>query len=102
MIDGGAETLEREFLGYLLARHCTTPAEFASRFHLSDRSAAYWLGCLVKSGRVGISRIEQGPADTLADPHAGRAAPRHKDKGGPLQAVLAVSVAFSPSRESHA
>ncbi len=93
MIDGGVEKLEQELLGYLLARHCTTPAEFAGRFHLSDRSAAYWLGCLVKSGRVRIGRIEQGPANMPANPHAGRDAPRQEEKDDLLQAVLEVSVA---------
>jgi hypothetical protein len=96
MIDGGAEKLEQEFLGYLLIRHCTTPAEFAARFHLSDRSAAYWLGCLVKSGRVRIGRIQHGPADTPANPHAGRDAPTQEEDDDSLQAVLEVSAAFSP------
>ena len=58
MIDGGAERLEQKFMSYLLARPHTMPAELAQHFHLSERSAAYWLGCLVKSGRVRIASIE--------------------------------------------
>ena len=45
-------------MSYLLARPHTMPSEFADHFHLSDRSAKYWLGCLVKSGRVRIASIE--------------------------------------------
>ncbi len=61
MIDGGSEKLEQEFIGYLLSRNSTTPAELADHFHLSDRSAAYWLGCLVKSGRLRITRWRRTP-----------------------------------------
>jgi len=61
MIDGGAERLEQEFMSYVLARKSTTPSELADHFHLSERSAAYWLGCLVKSGRVRIASIEGQP-----------------------------------------
>lgn len=61
MIDGGAERFEQEFMSYLLARPHTMPSEFADHLHLSDRSAKYWLGCLVKSGRVRIANIEGRP-----------------------------------------
>ena len=61
MIDGGTERFEQEFMSYLLARPYTMPSEFADHFHLSDRSANYWLGCLVRSGRVRIARIEGRP-----------------------------------------
>ena len=60
MIDGGAERFEQEFMSYLLARPHTMLSEFADHFHLSDRSASYWLGCLIRSGRVRVARIE-GP-----------------------------------------
>ena len=66
MIDGGAERLEQKFMSYLLARPHTMPAELAHRFHLSERSAAYWLGCLVKSGRVRIANIEGRPGSHAA------------------------------------
>ena len=66
MIDGGAEKLEQEFMDYLLARPHTIPAELAHYFHLSERSAAYWLGCLVKSGRVRIASIEGRPGSRAA------------------------------------
>jgi hypothetical protein len=66
MIDGGAERLEREFMSYLLARPHTMPSEFADHFHLSDRSANYWLSCLVKSGRVRIASIEGRPGSHAA------------------------------------
>jgi len=66
MIDGGAERLEQEFMSFLLARPHTMPAELAHHFHLSERSAAYWLGCLVKSGRVRIASIEGRPGSYAA------------------------------------
>ena len=66
MIDGGAERLEQEFMSYLLARPHTMPAELAQHFHLSERSANYWLGCLVKSGRVRIASIEGRPGSDAA------------------------------------
>ncbi len=58
MIDGWPEAWEQELMGYLLARKDTTPPELARHFRLSDAAAAYWLGCLVKSGKVRIARIE--------------------------------------------
>jgi len=61
MIDGGAERFEQEFMSYLLARPHTMPSEFADYFHLSQRSASYWLGCLIRSGRVRVARIEGRP-----------------------------------------
>ena len=67
MIDGWPEVWEQEFLTYLLARKCTTPAELADHFNLSDRSAAYWVGCLVKSGRLRVARIEGHATDESAD-----------------------------------
>ena len=45
-------------MGYLLARTDTTPTELARHFRLSDAAIAYWLGCLVKSGKIRIARIE--------------------------------------------
>ena len=66
MIDGGAERLEQEFMSFLLTRPHTMPAELAQHFHLSERSAAYWLGCLVKSGRVRIASIEGRPGSHAA------------------------------------
>ena len=66
MIDGGAERLEQEFMSYLLARSHTMPAELAQQFHFSERSANYWLGCLVKSGRVRIASIEGRPGSHAA------------------------------------
>lgn len=66
MIDGGAERFEQEFMSYLLARPHTMPSEFADHFHLSQRSASYWLGCLVRSGRVRIVRIEGRPGSDTA------------------------------------
>ena len=66
MIDGGAERFEQEFMSYLLARPHTMPSEFADHFHLSDRSANYWLGCLVKSGRVRIASIGGRPGSHTA------------------------------------
>jgi len=100
MIDGGAEHLERGFMGYLRARPSTTPAEFAARFHLSDRSAAYWLGCLVKSGRVKIGRIESQSAGKPSDGQAATDASRHEGDD-PLQAVVEVSDGFSRTPENH-
>lgn len=90
MIDGGAERLEQEFISYLLSRQCTTPAELAQHFHLSERTAAYWLSCLVKSGRVRIVRIEGQTVDHAADAHAdGEALPEREGRCWP-QAVLEV------------
>jgi len=66
MIDGGAERFEQEFMSYLLARPHTMPSEFVDHFHLSDRSAKYWLGYLVKSGRVRIANIEGRPGSRAA------------------------------------
>jgi hypothetical protein len=66
MIDGGAERFEQEFVSYLLARPHTMLSEFADHFRLSDRSANYWLGCLVKSGRVRIAGIEGRPGSRAA------------------------------------
>lgn len=57
MIDGWPEVFEQELMTYLLAHACITPAQFADHFHFSDTSAAYWLGCLVKSGKIRIARI---------------------------------------------
>ena len=67
MIDGGSEELEQEFMSYLISRRYTMAAEFAEHFCLSSRSAAYWLGCLVKSGKLGIARIESQTIQTPAD-----------------------------------
>ena len=90
MIDGGAERLEQEYMSYLLARPHTMPAELAQHFHLSERSAAYWLGCLVKSGRVRIARIEGQTVGHAADAHAdGEALPEREGRCWP-QAVLEV------------
>ena len=90
MIDGGAERLEQEFMSYLLARPHTMPAELAQHFHLSERSAAYWLGCLVKSGRVRIARIEGQTVGHAADAHADvEALPEREGRCWP-QAVLEV------------
>ena len=66
MIDGGAERFEQEFMSYLLARPHTMPSEFADHFHLSDRSASYWLGCLIRSERVRVARIEGSPGSDAA------------------------------------
>ena len=66
MIDGGVGRLEQEFMSFLLAQPHTTPAELVQHFHLSERSAAYWLGCLVRSGRVRITGIEGRPASHAA------------------------------------
>jgi len=60
MIDGWPEAWEQECMSYLMAREYTTPAEFADHFHLSDQSAAYWLGCMVKCGRVRESPVSRG------------------------------------------
>ena len=79
MIDGGAERLEQEFMSYLLARPHTMPAELAQHFHLSERSAAYWLGCLVKSGRVRIASIEGRPGSHAAGvPTPGKVLPERE------------------------
>jgi hypothetical protein len=66
MIDGGAEKLEQEFMSYLVARPHTMLAELAQHFHLSERSASYWLGCLIRSGRVRVGRIEGQPRPDAA------------------------------------
>lgn len=101
MIDGGIEKLEQEFMGYLLARPHTTPGEFAARFHLSDRSAAYWLGSLVRSGRVRIGRIECQPTEECAEHHAECERRRREEASGSLQAVLEVSASFGATGGSH-
>lgn len=101
MIDGGIEQLEQEFMGYLLARPYTTPGEFAARFHLSDRSAAYWLGSLVRSGRVRIGRIECQLTEERADHHADRETRQQEEASDPLQAVLEVSALFGTTGGSH-
>ena len=83
MIDGGAERLEQEFMSYLLARPHTMPAELAQHFHLSERSAAYWLGCLVKSGRVRIASIEGRPgSQPLACQPSGKSSLSEKSMAG--------------------
>ena len=90
MIDGGAERLEREFISYLLARPHTMPSEFADHFHLSDRSAKYWLGCLVRSGRVRIASIEGRPGSRAAGvPTLGEVLPE-REKHGWAEVVLEV------------
>ena len=90
MIDGGAERLEQEFMSYLLARPHTMPAELAQHFHLSERSAAYWLGCLVKSGRVRIASIEGRPGShAVGVPTLGEVLPEREGRCWP-QAVLEV------------
>jgi len=90
MIDGGAERLEQEFMSYLLARPHTMPAELAPHFHLSERSAAYWLGCLVKSGRVRIASIEGRPGShAVGVPTLGEVLPEREGRCWP-QAVLEV------------
>lgn len=90
MIDGGAERLEQEFMSYLLARPHTMPAELAQHFHLSERSAAYWLGCLVKSGRVRIANIEGRPGSRVAGvPTLGEVLPE-REKHCWAEAVLEV------------
>jgi hypothetical protein len=90
VITGWFEAFEQEFMSYVLARKSTTPSELADHFHLSERSAAYWLGCLVKSGRVRIARIEGQTAGHAADAHAdGEALPEREGRCWP-QAVLEV------------
>jgi hypothetical protein len=90
MIDGGAERFEQEFMSYLLARPHTMPSEFADHFHLSDRSANYWLGCLVKSGRVRIAGIEGRPGSRAAGvPTLGEVLPE-REKHGWAEVVLEV------------
>ena len=90
VIDGWPEAWEQEVIDYLLARECTTPAEIADHFNLSETSAAYWLGCLVKSGRLRIARVERtitnGPADSLA----GERIVQGRNARGMPQAILQV------------
>jgi hypothetical protein len=66
VIDGWLEGFEQKLTRYLLARESTTPSEFADHFHLSQRSASYWLGCLIRSGRVRVGRIEGQPRPNAA------------------------------------
>jgi hypothetical protein len=90
VIDGWLEAFEQGFMSYLLARKSTTPSEFADHFHLSDRSANYWLGCLVKSGRVRIASIEGRPGShAVGVPTLGEVLPERKGRCWP-QAVLEV------------
>lgn len=90
MIDGWPEVWEQEFMGYLLARECTTPAELADHFNLSDTSAAYWLGCLVKSGRLRIARIEGYATNGSADSAVGEKIVQERNARDVPQAILQV------------
>jgi hypothetical protein len=90
MIDGGVERFEQEFMSYLLARPHTMPAELAQHFHLSERSAAYWLGCLVKSGRVRIASIEGRPGSHAAGASTLWEAPVERERHSWPDAVLEV------------
>ncbi len=90
MIDGWPEAWEQEFMGYLLARECTTPAELAHHFHLSDSSAAYWLGRFVKSGRLRIARIEGHATDESTDSAVGEETLQERNARDVPQAVLQV------------
>jgi len=91
MIDGCPEAWEQEFMGYLLTREDTTPAELARHFRLSDDAAAYWLGCLVKSGKVRIARIENQNVNTRVGSSTDNEALTNEDGWGPPQAMLVVS-----------
>lgn len=90
MIDGWPEVWEQEFMGYLLARECTTPAELADHFNLSDTSAAYWLGCLVKSGRLRIATIMGHATDQSADSAVGEKVHQELNPRDVPQAILQV------------
>ena len=90
MIDGWPEAWEQEFMGYLLARECTTPAELADHFKLSDTSAAYWLGRLVKSGRLRIARIEGHATDDSPDSAVDEEALQERNARDVPQVVLQI------------
>jgi len=90
MIDGWPDAWEQEFMGYLLARERTTPAELADHFNLSHTSTAYWLGSLVKSGRLRIVRIEGHAADESTDSAVGEESLQERNARDVPQAVLQV------------
>ncbi len=91
MIDGWPEVWEQELMSYLLARERTTPAELADHFNLSHTSTAYWLGCLVKSGRLRIARIEGNATDQSGDSAIGEKIMQERNERDAPQAILHVS-----------
>lgn len=91
MIDGWPEVWEQELLSYLLSRATTTPSQVAEHFHCSDSSTAYWLGCLIKSGKLGIARIERKVVATPVEHVVGEDIPRERAAQGCLVAILQVS-----------
>jgi hypothetical protein len=58
MIPGWKDELEGEYIRFLRDRGTITPADFASRFDLSECCAIYWLTELAKEGRIRIPSVE--------------------------------------------
>jgi hypothetical protein len=58
MIPGWKEEIEGEYLEFLRKPRKLTPADFASRFDVSECCAVYWLTELARKGKVRITSVE--------------------------------------------
>jgi hypothetical protein len=58
MIPGWKEEIEGEYLEFLRKPQKLTPADFASRFDVSECCAVYWLTELARKGKVRITSVE--------------------------------------------